>query len=74
MTYDFLQVLLSKFYWTTFKKNQNYISSGGLSRDYYLGMDTQNSWFSRFFENISASFWYFFIKSFLKQDPSEYLW
>ena len=29
------------------------------------GWYTRNSWFSRFLEYISASFWYFFMKSFL---------
>ena len=29
------------------------------------GWYTRNQWFSRFFENISASLWYLFVKSFL---------
>ena len=43
---------------------RNLISSGGLLRD-IIWVVYKNPWLSRFFKNISASFWYFFVKSFL---------
>ena len=48
----FIKILLESIY----NNFRNFISFWGLSRD---------QWFSRFLEHISASFWYFFMKSLL---------
>ena len=51
-----IKIFLDNFW----NNSRNFTSSGGLSRDYYWGgWYTKNSWFSRFFKNISENFWYF---------------
>ena len=62
---DFLLVL-PKSYWTTFKTIFEALSARGpVTWPSLEGWYTRNPWFSRFLEYISASFWYFFMKSFL---------
>ena len=60
--YDFLHVLL-KSSWTTFKTIFETLSAPGpVTWPLLEGWYARNPWF---FENISASFWYIFMKSFL---------